>query len=1027
MLAWGANYGAWRRTAAVVVAAACCLTLLAVVYQRQREPQRDESLIAALVTAAGKDVRPLEPRLSSAVAWAPFHGGREPSLMMAATIQTTLAKVRGTASPVASHTTGVAQLLKGETRDATATLLAAAEASNQPALWSDLAVAYYETSLRHDAPQLLADALMAADRALALDPRLHAALFNRALILERLGLRDLAREAWERYAAADPASDWAAEARTHRDALAPEKPFLEVLDREYERVANDPATAAEMVRRDPHGARARGVQEILGRWGRAVLNGRAGESARHLNVARRLGSAVTAHGGDRMLERSVAAIDAADDAKRMLLAQGHADYDAGLSALQKGEPTEGAAGLRRAAARFEQGGSPMALAARYFTANAVYEQGRRAESEREMERLLASVGPEFPAYRAFIEWQLGICHASRADYGAAIELLEASAASLDRLGESDNAAGVRRILAVIHDRIGDHTTAWTYHMAALRGLGRRPGIPLEKAVTSVADSAIVRRDWAVAASFLTLHIETARRLGHDLQEANTLLIRAVVLDRLQQGNGARADIADAALAAARVKDPAYVAFLRMASLRARAMLADTPPVEADALLTEAIEFQAARSDPFNVPGLLLQRARARRSAGNREGAMADVESGIATLERHRQSLPPGEARWGAFHAAEELFDEGIELALSEKDAVAAFVFAEKARGRALLEAYRQPAAIDFRKLPPGTTIIEFAALPSQLVVFTVDAGGVRASTVACSRETLQREIEALVRAVRADDQSALASAARAVYERLLAPAAAQVAGGGTLVFVPDAATTAVPFAVLRDPQGRHLVETHTIAVAPSAAVYAAAAARRRPVQAPRGALVVAAPDAAGGGGALAFADAEANRIAALYPAATRIARSGAQLEELSALAPEADVIHFAGHAVGDERGYAPASIFLRHNGRERRVRVAELAKLQLRAGSIVVLAGCSTARGERKASEGVVSVAHGFLSAGASSVIATLWPIDDSAASAFFPRLHAQLAAGVSPAEAVRAMQLDALRNRDVPVSFWAALQTIGY
>jgi len=111
---------------------------------------------------------------------------------------------------------------------------------------------------------------------------------------------------------------------------------------------------------------------------------------------------------------------------------------------------------------------------------------------------------------------------------------------------------------------------------------------------------------------------------------------------------------------------------------------------------------------------------------------------------------------------------------------------------------------------------------------------------------------------------------------------------------------------------------------------------------------------------------------------------------------------------------------------ERRVGVAEIARLRLRPSSVVVLAGCSTARGERRASEGVISVAHGFLAAGAPSVIATLWPINDQAASVFFPRLHKRLAEGFSPAEALRQTQLESIRRGDVPASLWAAVQDIG-
>ena len=54
-----------------------------------------------------------------------------------------------------------------------------------------------------------------ADRALSVDASYPAALFNRALILEHLGLNAEARKAWDRYLSVDASSPWANEARQH--------------------------------------------------------------------------------------------------------------------------------------------------------------------------------------------------------------------------------------------------------------------------------------------------------------------------------------------------------------------------------------------------------------------------------------------------------------------------------------------------------------------------------------------------------------------------------------------------------------------------------------------------------------------------------------------------------------------------------------------------------------------------------------------------------------------------------------------
>jgi CHAT domain-containing protein len=974
--------------------------------------------------SAAADIRLVECRLSDQPKWAPFRGdGRSP---VGAVLGVTVAgagAVRGTS--LAPERGAARSLLEGNARQALETLKAAsAKSPSDPRIWSDLSAAFQETAAQYDAPELLADALAAADRALALDARLPEARFNRALVLQRLGLREDARAAWMRYLDADASSGWANEARERLASLEPRRPFAAVLEEAYAAAAADPQVAGKLVDASPQEAREKTILEILDRWAQAVIRNDAAEGERHLAVARQLGMAISGRGGDQMVAGAVAAIDASNPAGRSLLAAAHAEYSAGLRAFRDQGPEAAEPLLRHAAQSFAAARSPVALAARYFAANAAFEQGRQDEAETELDALEAQTPSTLPVYRAFILWQLGTVRAARGDWGQAIPAYQSAAALFDRAGESQNAGAVRRLLAFVYDRVGDPSSAWSYRVASLRGVGQQSDVHLEKAVMSMADEAVVRRDWHTASSFLTLSVGIDRRLKDDVLLAHTLLARAVVRDRLRDGEGATSDLAEARAVAARPMAPSYRASIRGNELVATAMLSSTSPADAEAFLSEVIGSDPRRH-ALDMPVLRLHRARARRSLGNVTGAMADLEAGIAELERQRESLPAGESRWGAFHASEELFDEAIELALVRRDAVAAFGFAEQARARALLDAYGRSPRLDIRDLPPQTVVVEYVVLPSRVIIFTVSASGIRSQSVACDRDVLLSEVETLTRTLEQKDAAAPGSAAAAIHRRLIEPVAAELRGARTVVFIPDRVTSAVPFAALVDERGEYLIERHAVVVAPSAAVFAAAA-ERRAASPPATALIVSAPDATADAAALRFVEAETQSIARLYPNVIPVTARDDAFDLLSARAAQADVIHFAGHAVGDDSGIEPASIVLRQDGRERRVGPAEIAKLRLRRTAVVVLAGCGTSRGERRASEGVISVAHGFLTAGAPSVIATLWPIDDDDAAVFFPRLHARLAEGLAPAEALRSVQLDAIRRGDIPLSLWAAVQTIG-
>jgi hypothetical protein len=122
--------------------------------------------------------------------------------------------------PADVHAWGVAQLVLGQA-DASAQTLASAVASapERAEYHADLGAAQLTLYLQRRDPADAAAALASVTRALAIDPGLREALFNRALVLEALGRRQDAIAAWDEYLARDPDSPWAGDARGRRAAL----------------------------------------------------------------------------------------------------------------------------------------------------------------------------------------------------------------------------------------------------------------------------------------------------------------------------------------------------------------------------------------------------------------------------------------------------------------------------------------------------------------------------------------------------------------------------------------------------------------------------------------------------------------------------------------------------------------------------------------------------------------------------------------------------------------------------------------
>jgi CHAT domain-containing protein len=985
--------------------------------------------ISRLASAAPRSGRHVEPRVTGGFPWAPLQSvarGGNPGLDAAqmkfiGAAGEVLEQTVNDPSPDAQHAAAIAHLIAGRPSEAAVLLTRVISEAPTAGRWNDLAAARYAAAVQLGQPTQLAGALAAADAALALQPQSPEALFNRALILERLGLRDQARDAWERYLVADPGSSWTTEARAHVRELAPVSDFRRELERDYDHLVRDPAAARTLAWRFPQHARLWGETRILGNWADAVRKDDEAEAERHLFLARTFGEAIAERDGDRMLLDAARAIAAADDSQRRALAEAHGDFRDAQTVFRAGRPADAGVLFEKAVASFERGGSPLALPARYFLANTRYDRGELAVARRSLEQLAATAPPAYAAHRAQVLWQIGLVRAAGGEWGKAIDALEEGIATFDRIRETNYAATLREILAQIHDRLGDPRAAWAHRLPAMQELGRVEDVRLQVAVQAAARAAALGHDWQISLSFLDLVLHMATHGGDDLLTAETLLLRARVGARLGRTSSAASDLLLARQAEERLKDSALRELARADRLAAEGSLAAAPH-DAVALLSRAIEFHRDKGRRMFLPALHLDRGRAHVKLGDRAAAASDFEAGINELESQRLSVAAADQRWGMFSSASELFDEAMALALADGRDDMAFRYCERARARELLDSMGQewtaPAT-----LPPSSDaiLIEYASLPTSLVIFIVDHNGIRTLQRPVTRATLAGETDQLVSTAAANDRNAFQRSAALLHTRLVEPINDMLEGVRTVVFVPDTTLMAVPFAALRDQKGGHVIERHAVVIAPSAGVFARLSVRPQLEHRDLRLLLVAgASGRLGDPRQLTALQREADAVAAAYR--TQVRKADSAIETFREDIAAADVVHFVGHA--DEPDAAAGGALLIADNQ--RLDARDIASLRLPHTRAVVLAACATARGHARPGDANVSLARAFLAAGAPSVVATLWPIDDRAAAEFFPRLHHYLAGGLAPADALRATQLEWIHRRNAPPGLWAAVQTIG-
>ena len=96
---------------------------------------------------------------------------------------------------------------------------------------------------------------------------------------------------------------------------------------------------------------------------------------------------------------------------------------------------------------------------------------------------------------------------------------------------------------------------------------------------------------------------------------------------------------------------------------------------------------------------------------------------------------------------------------------------------------------------------------------------------------------------------------------------------------------------------------------------------------------------------------------------------------------------------------------------------------------MVVLSACNSGSGTLYYGEGLMSLARGFILAGASSVIKTTWEINDETSAAIITRFYYHLSKGKEKNEAMRLAKLEYLKNSPPAFTnpyYWAAYEVMG-
>jgi CHAT domain-containing protein/tetratricopeptide (TPR) repeat protein len=357
---------------------------------------------------------------------------------------------------------------------------------------------------------------------------------------------------------------------------------------------------------------------------------------------------------------------------------------------------------------------------------------------------------------------------------------------------------------------------------------------------------------------------------------------------------------------------------------------------------------------------------------------------------------------------------------------------------------------DFRQiqksLQKGEVFIEPMALGDRIVIFAVRWGAnvplIYRETRVDEREvneTMQKLREALSHpeqrfgAVRAEREDTDATAktedplvySERLYDWLIKPVLPEIADATTLIISPSGRLRYIPFATLHD-GAQYLIERYQIAVLTRAGSIGISDERGLDMSDMK---MLALSNPAPVSAPLPGADTEVDRLRQLFGGneSVRIFKHAeANKKNLLDTLFDYQILHLATHGYLNNESPDQSYILLAGD-KDQRLTFDEIGRLEVGQMRLVTLSACQTALGDKAQGQEIAGLAYGFEKAGAATIIASLWSVNDESTKELMIGFYSNLKAGMPKARAMQEAQKSLMKSaRFRHPYYWAPFLVIG-
>ncbi len=421
----------------------------------------------------------------------------------------------------------------------------------------------------------------------------------------------------------------------------------------------------------------------------------------------------------------------------------------------------------------------------------------------------------------------------------------------------------------------------------------------------------------------------------------------------------------------------------------------------------------AETENWNQAFLIAERAKAR--------SLVDL------LAQQRDLTPPAtqDDKVRALFARAATVEDGAGLPVSETAVRGIKLIAESraalaslAPEAASLVSVQEVSIADIaERMTAGEALINYFSAGDDLYALVLNGTTVKGFKL--SAKGLDAEVRAFRDAIERRDPDA-AEGGRPLYDRVIRPLSAELTGK-TLTISPHGILHYLPFGALLDGD-EYLLDRFSLRLIPSAGALAYLRSDR-PTK-PGSLLALGNPDLGSASYDLPNAQVEAVNIAALFPASRALLRTEASEAAIRELGNGFSMLHFATHGKFNADTPLDSGLYLaKDEAGDGVLTVGDLYTLRFDA-DLVTLSACETGLGKVANGDDVIGLTRGFLYAGARSIVASLWEVDDSATGQLMLSFYRHLQ-GHDKREALRLAQIETRSEYPHPM-YWAAFQIVG-